>query len=328
MTPVGWGFLGAGFVASRALAPAVHTVSDASLVAVAARDIERGRRLEPDRAYGSYRAVLENPSVEVVYISLTNEAHVSWVLESLAAGKHVLCEKPLGLTATEVELMVEAAERHGRLLVEAVSCRWHPRTRRAEALLRSGAIGEVTSVAASFCFDGVPAGNYRLEPRRGGGALYDVGCYAISAAVWATGGAAAGNVVGQARLGPTGVDLTTEAEFDLGAARITIRASIDDPPDQELAIRGQRGEITLGGPPESDAFTSWHARSRLIVHGEEARIESFAACDPYALMVEAVSQAIRGEDQFLVTSAESHAVARILDSVSEETLRAGTRDTR
>ncbi len=190
--PVGWGFLGAGYIARAALAPAVHSADGAALVAAGARDIARAAALGPrGAAYGSYDEVLADPSVEAVYIALANDDHLPWAERALAAGKHVLCEKPLGLTAAEVRQMAATARAADRLLVEASWNRWHPRTRRAEALLRSGAIGAVRRVEAGFTFAGVAEDNYRLDPARGGGALYDVGCYATAAALWATGFTAA-----------------------------------------------------------------------------------------------------------------------------------------
>jgi len=316
MTPVRWGFLGAGFIASRALAPAVHSVDAAELVGAAARDVDRAARLGPARAFADYRTVLDDPDVDVVYVALANDAHLPWVLAALEAGKHVLCEKPLGLTASEVEQMTSAAQRHSLLLVEAFWYRWHPRTRRAEALVRSGAIGDVTEVDAQFCFSGVDDDNYRLDPTRGGGARYDVGGYTVDAAVWAAGSPTVGPVRARARLGPTGVDLTTEAEFRSAGAQVKVRASIDDAPRQQLCVTGSLGRINFGSDAEADAFTSWLAPSGLLVDGPGSRVESFAPCDPYALMVEAVGRAVRGGDAFLVTPEESLAVAQILDVIA------------
>ncbi len=262
--------------------------------------------------YGDYAALLADPDVDAVYISLTNEAHAPWSIAALSAGKHVLCEKPLGLTATEVDAMASAASAAGRILVEASWYRWHPRVRLAASLVRDGAIGDVRHVAAGFTFDGRLDGNYRLEPARGGGALYDVGCYAVSAALWAFGGAPVGEVVARQRVGPTGVDLATEAvlSFDTGDAQI--RVGISEPPKQWLIVTGERGEIELPGAP----YTSWVSDETVLMvsDGEGTRRLPVAAVDAYRLMVEEVSSAIADGDGWLLPLVESRATAAVLDA--------------
>ncbi|HYN75561.1 MAG TPA: Gfo/Idh/MocA family oxidoreductase, partial [Candidatus Limnocylindria bacterium] len=133
-TPVRWGFLGAGFVASQALGPAVHAAEGAVLQVVGSRDVSRARALGPARAETSYQAVCDAQDVDVVYVALPNDDHQRWVCAALKAGKHVLCEKPLGLDAADVATMSAAAAAADRMLVEAAWNRWHPRTRRAQIL--------------------------------------------------------------------------------------------------------------------------------------------------------------------------------------------------
>ncbi|MSZ55189.1 MAG: gfo/Idh/MocA family oxidoreductase, partial [Actinobacteria bacterium] len=124
---VNWGFLGAGFVASRGLAPAVHAATGAHLYSVASRDAARSATLEPEMVHQSYSALLEDNRIDVVYISLSNSQHLEWVTKALQAGKHVVCEKPLGMNAMETRSMFDCAAQNGRLLIEAVWGRWHPR---------------------------------------------------------------------------------------------------------------------------------------------------------------------------------------------------------
>ena len=334
MNPVRFGFLGAGWIAHRALAPAVHAADGARLQAVAARDAARAGELAPaGRTYADYRAVLDDPEVDVVYISLSNEAHRPWTLEALEAGKHVLCEKPLGLDAAEVSQMLAAAKAADRLLVEAFWYRWHPRTRRLEQLLRQGALGPVQQVEAEFCFDGGDdprmAGNFRLDPARGGGGLYDVGCYAISAAHLALGPDLAVERA-QARFGPTGVDLaatvwltagstdpTTDATAEPTAeptGRAEVRCGIAEPDRQGLRVAGVAAAVDFA---TGEAFTSWHQASSLTISTPDGavRVEEFAPVDPYRLMVEAVASRVRGEDAYLVGDGHSRQVATTLDAV-------------
>ncbi len=312
---VRWGFLGAGRIATDALGPAVRSASGAALQAVAARDLGRAAALEPDgRSYADYSALLDDDRVEAVYISLHNGGHLPWTLRALAAGKHVLCEKPLGGTAAEVDQMVAAAERADRLLVEATWYRWHPRTRRALALLDD--LGPARQVRADFCFGNVPDGDFRLDPARGGGALADVGCYAVSAAAAFLRADDFAVDRADVRLGPTGVDLAAAAELVGGTGRATVRCGIDEIERQGVSIDCDGGTLELVAPP----FTSWHDPALLrITSGVRAagleRVERFDDVNAYQVMVEAVSARIRGADAWLLPLVDSRTVAATLDAI-------------
>ena len=309
--PIRWGFLGAGYVASRGMAPAMHAADGAVLQAVGARDATRAAVLEPAGPVGSYAEICARDDVDAVYVSLPNNDHLHWVQVALEAGKHVLCEKPLGMDAAEVAVMRAAADQSGRLLVEAAWNRWHPRTRRLDELVAP--ITGQREVRAWFTFPGVPADNYRLDPARGGGALLDVGCYAVAASLAAL-GAGAVDVSGVERhRGPTGVDLTTSAilTHPNGSARIT--ASFERPEAQGLIIESPGLTVEFGG----QAFTTWREPCTLrVVQDGDTRDEQFAACDPYQLMIEAVSARIRGEDAWVLPLDTSEAVAATLDAIA------------
>ena len=282
--------------------------------AVAARDVDRGRTLAPaGPVYGDYAELLADPDVDAVYVSLTNEAHAQWSVAALVAGKHVLCEKPLGLNVGEVDAMSAAAIAADRILVEASWYRWHPRVRLAADLVRDGAIGRVRHVAAGFTFDGQLDRNYRLDPARGGGALYDVGCYAVSAARWAFGGGEVREVVARQRIGPTGVDLATEAILSFDDGEAEIRVGISEPPKQWLVITGDRGEIELPG----SSYTSWvdDETVLLVSDGTGTRRIPVPAIDAYRVMVEEVSAVIASSGAgWLLPLAESRATAAVLDA--------------
>lgn len=312
MTPVRWGFLGAGMVARAALGPAVHAADNAALQAVGARDIERARALGPESAYEGYEAVLADNRVEAVYIALSNELHLPWTVAALRAGKAVLCEKPLGLTAAEVREMAAVADASGRLLVEASWYRWHPRVRLAQQ--RLGEIGPVRQVSAGFGFDGSLAGNYRLDPARGGGALYDVGCYAVSACLWAVGQGRPADVTARATYGPTGVDLVTEAvlTWESGASA-QVQAGIAGSVGQWLVVTGERGEIELRDAP----YTSWRddATELWVSDGRRTDRVPVPATDAYRVMVEQVSSVLRGGPGWVLPVAESLETAAVLDAI-------------
>ena len=315
MTPVRWGFLGAGGIA-RVLASAVTAADGAVLLAAGARDVERARALEPVTAYGSYDEVLADESVEAVYVALSNDLHLPWTVAALRSGKDVLCEKPLGLTAPEVDEMAAVSRETGRRVVEASWYRWHPRVRLAQSSLPR--IGPVRHVAAGFTFGGQLDGNYRLDVARGGGALYDVGCYAVSACLWAVGRGLPDDVVARSELGPTGVDLDTRAILtwsptaDHPGAEAEVHAGISTGEGQWLVVRGDDGEIELRDAP----FTSWRDDDTelWLSDGTSTERVPVPAADPYVRMIEEVSSVLRGGSGWVLPVEESRQTAAVLDA--------------
>lgn len=308
---VRWGFIGAGYVASRAMGPAVHAANGAILHAVASRDAKRSAELEPVVVHQSYRALIDDPNVDAVYISLTNVQHKEWVVAALEAGKHVLCEKPLAMNAEEVRTMQAVAERHQRLLVEAVWTRWQPRMKRMAEVVRRGDLGEPSSISTAFTFQGDLTGNYRSQPEMGGGALLDVGCY--QAHLWLmlleeSVDFSIDNVV--TVTGATGIDLTTSAEVVLNKSiRADALCSFDMAPQQRITVNGTAASMRTG---DGEAFTLWKSDATLII-GDT--VEKFAPDDAFALMVEDVSAAVRGESNNVFPAPSSLRAAEILDSI-------------
>jgi len=314
MSATRWGLLGAGWIARRAIAPAMHSAHGTVLEVVAARDLARARALGPRRAaVDDYARVIEDPGIDAVYIALSNDGHLPWARRALEAGKAVLCEKPLGRTAEESRLLRSIAEATDTLLVEATWNLWHPRTARAAALVASGALGTITGVRGSFVFDGVEEGNYRLDPERGGGALLDVGTYPLTGAAWATRGSDIAIESVEVVPGGRGVDLTTVASLTLGGVPVHVRASFIETGFESLVIEGELGVIEFTG---NDAYTSWMQPSTLrVLDRDGERVEHFAPVDPYRLMIEQTSRAIRGQDCWLPDPRWSLAVADAMDAI-------------
>jgi xylose dehydrogenase (NAD/NADP) len=279
---VRWGFIGAGFVATQALAPAVHAGSLAVLQAAAAREQRRADALEPvGFSSTDYRHVLNHEDVDVVYISLTNDVHLEWILEALDSGKHVVCEKPLTLNAGQAQAAFDAARAADRLLVEAAWTQWHPRTRRLDGLIGEGTLGGIRQITAEFTFEGVPPGNYRRDAARGGGALLDVGTRAV---------------------------LVSD-----GGAEAHVLASFLDPEHQALRLLTESAQVTLSAP----AFTSWRQPCSLeLQEGGRVWSETFATCDAYEVMVNDVSRRILGDpDSFVVGAEETLRCLRVMDLI-------------
>ena len=313
---VNWGFLGAGFVASRGLAPAVHASRGADLYAVASRDEQRSATLEPQKVHASYDELLADERVDAVYISLSNSQHIEWVTKSLEAGKHVLCEKPLGLNANETAAMFDVATRNERLLIEAVWGRWHPRFARIVDLVTTGSIGDIQHIETAFTFTSEMTDNYRLSPLMGGGALLDVGCYQAHAWVALTNGATEFSITELARtVGPTGIDLTTDVNVQINT-NVTAHAvsSFALPSNQQFIVRGNEGQISTAA---GESFTTWNEASSLLVNDV---LEEFPITNAFVEMVENVSRVLDGDDGWIVSAADSIRVAQILDTIAATAL--------
>jgi predicted dehydrogenase len=282
------------------------------LYAVASRDEQRSATLEPERVHASYEDLLADERVDAVYISLSNSQHLEWVTKSLEAGKHVLCEKPLGLNATETEAMFASAAASDRLLIEAVWGRWHPRFSRMVEVAASGAIGSIEHIETTFTFTSEMTDNYRLNPLMGGGALLDVGCYQAHAWVALANGAKDVVIDELSRtIGPTGVDLTTDVSVRINNS-ITAHSvsSFALPSQQQFIVQGTSGRMRTG---IGESFTTWNEASSLHINDV---VEEFAITNAFVEMVENVSRVIEGEEGWIVPSADSIRVAHILDSIA------------
>jgi len=306
-----WGFLGASWVASTALVPAVAAAKNATLYAVASRDPERSLALGPTRVHATYDDLISDPDVDAIYISLANHLHLEWATKALNAGKHVLCEKPLATSQVEAKIMAGAATANDKLLVEAIWTRWHPRFERVVELVNAGDIGELQSIDSAFTFPATFEDNYRLVPEMGGGSLLDVGPY--QAHVWAALAPKSLEFVIQsavANIGPTGIDLTTEVTATVAETlQVSALTSFEQDEKQSLTIFGASGNIEF---PLGQAFTSWKEASSLKI-GDH--VENFAPVDPFTLMIEAMGNRIEGEPVWLPSMRESLWVMDMLDRI-------------
>jgi len=309
--PVRWGIISTAHI-NRLVIPGATASPKVDLIGVASRDQARADAYAGEwaigRAHGSYEALLADPDIEAVYISLPNNLHVEWSIRSLEAGKHVLCEKPLSRRAAEVEAAFDAAERADRVLSEAFMYRHNPQTKRLKSLVDGGAIGELRLVRASFSFGLYDEQNIRLRPELDGGALMDVGCYCVSGSRLLAGEPE--TAYARAWHGPSGTDWVVGATlgfradvigvFDCGTA-LTDR--------DELEVVGSEGSLFLDDP--------WHARQpgiELRRDGSVERIETERA-DSYQLELENVSDAIRGEAELLLGRDDAVAQARALEAL-------------
>ena len=310
---VNWGFIGAGVVATKALAPAVRSARNANLYAVASRDISRALNLSPSCVYDNYDELINDPKVEAIYISLPNNVHASIASRALMAGKAVLCEKPLTMNYQESEELVRVAKASNSLLVEAIWFRWHPRLIKACEQIAAGVIGEITQIDAAFTYVNNNKGNYRFDPALGGGALLDLGPYPLHLIASLFGSEARVELLeANQDIGPSGVDLvTTGSALINGSVRFNFNLSFVGQLSQEITISGSKGKIKF---LEGQAFTNWNEPSTLLVNDE---IYSFESVDAYQLMVEAVSDVILGKPAWIPPHSESLFVMGLIDQIRE-----------
>ena len=308
---VNWGFIGAGVVATKALAPAVRSARNANLYAVASRDISRALNLSPSCVYDNYDELINDPKVEAIYISLPNNVHASIASRALIAGKAVLCEKPLTMNYQESEELVRVAKASNSLLVEAIWFRWHPRLIKACEQIKAGVIGEITQIDAAFTYVNNNKGNYRFDPALGGGALLDLGPYPLHLIASLFGSEARVELLkANQDIGPSGVDLvTTGSALINGSVRFNFNLSFVGQLSQEISISGSKGKIKF---LEGQAFTNWNEPSTLLVNDE---IYSFESVDAYQLMVEAVSDVILGKPAWIPPHSESLFVMGLIDQI-------------
>ncbi len=291
-----WGILGCAAIAEKAFIPAILKSDQAELLGLASRHPKKARfwaeKFGFKKAYGSYEELLSDPEIEAVYNPLPNHLHHPYSIEALRSGKHVLCEKPLALTAAEVEEMFAEAEKNKRLLMEAFMYRFHPQLVRTEELLRAGVIGEPRLVrsAFTFIFDR-DRYNYRWFPEMGGGALYDVGCYTINAARLVF-QAEPDEIIARAHLDETtGVDLTTSLLcLFSGHRQALLTCSFELEFQSSLEISGTEGRIYLGR-----AFSAKNFETEIqLTRGQKTELIKFEPADQFLLMIDHFCLAARG----------------------------------
>jgi predicted dehydrogenase len=300
---------------NRKFLPGAREAAGVNVLAVASRSEDAAGRYAREqgipRAYGSYEALLADPDIEAVYISLPNALHIEWTVRALEAGKHVLCEKPLSRRAGEVERAFDVAEREGRLLMEGFMYRHNPQTHRLVQLVSDGAIGPLRMIRAAFSFSLAEGPNVRLSAALDGGALMDVGCYCVNAARLIAAGelrrvsgaqVIGGEEVDVAFAGTLGFDGGVLAHFDSG---------IDMAPRGELEVVGESGVLYLGDP--------WHCLDPVIELRRPGRaVERIQVerIDSYRLEAENFSAAIRGEAPPLLGREDAVAQARAIEALS------------
>jgi len=289
---VNWGILGASNFALKSMAPAIHAAPRGRFAALATRDPDRAAPFSafaPDlRVHASYDALIADPQIDAVYIPLPNTLHVDWTLKAIDAGKHVLCEKPLAMAATEFDPVIAARDASDLVVAEAFMIVHHPQWHHTRDLIRDGAIGALVRAEAAFTYDNRDGANIRNRPETGGGSLPDIGVYTIGGVRFATGQEpeAAEHIHIRRE---NGVEVTAEACLRFPGFRLHSLTSMRMFPRQEVVLHGEEGLIRLTAPFNPGSYGD--AAVELVKAGQVTQTTRFTAARQYEAQVEAFNAA-------------------------------------
>ncbi|MEO8304539.1 MAG: Gfo/Idh/MocA family oxidoreductase [Betaproteobacteria bacterium] len=320
MKKVIWGVLSTAKIGRERVLPGMKKSSLLEIRAIASRDEARARRtadgLGIPKAYGSYDALLADPEIEAIYNPLPNHLHVPLTLQAVAAGKHVLCEKPIALTAHEALELRAAA---GKVLIaEAFMVRFHPQWLRARELVREGRIGTLRAVQMFFGYNNVDPGNVRNKADIGGGGLYDIGCYAIVAGRFFLAAEPTRGIALIDRDPTFRTDRLTSALLDFGdGRRLDFSVSTQVAPYQRIQLCGTKGRIELPIPVNAPqgAATRIFIDDCSSLDGAGIVTETLPESDQYQLQGEAFSRAVRGEIALPYGVEDAIANMRVIDAL-------------
>jgi predicted dehydrogenase len=299
LTPVRWGVLGASRFALNVSLPGMKKGALTELRALASRDLVKARAgaeaLGIPKAYGSYDELLADPDIEAVYNPLPNHLHVEWTVRAARAGKHVLCEKPIALDAQEAQTLLAVQRETGMIISEAFMVRSHPQWHQAKAWVEGGRIGDLVAVQTAFSYFNRDATNIRNRKDVGGGALYDIGCYAVNTSRYLFGREPRRAVALIERDPEFGTDRLISGMLDYGGAHLTFYCSTQAVPYQRVNAFGTKGrieiEIPFNAPANQPCKIFLDDGSTL--NGSSAQATVFPVVDQYSLQSEAFSRAIR-----------------------------------
>lgn len=319
---VRWGVLGVAAIATKKVIPAMQQASNLEIVAIASRDADRAARAADElgipKYYGSYQELLDDPDIDAVYIPLPNNLHAEWTIRAAKAGKHVLCEKPLAMTAAEAATMVIACEHAGVHLMEAFMYRLHPQWVEARELVAAGRIGELRAIDAVFAYHNVDPANIRNVAEYGGGALMDIGCYPINVARMMFGAEPTGVHAVMRRDPDFGTDMLTSALLDFDGRQASFICSTQLEPAQRVDLYGSEGrlrvEIPFNIPPDRPTRLIYNAGGNPPVAPGTEIIE-VPATDQYRVQGELFSAAVQGQAEVPTPPADAIANMTVIDHV-------------
>jgi len=325
---VRWGILSTAAIGTKQVIPAIQAASNCEVVGIASRNFDRGTevadRLGIPVAYGSYEKLLAVKDIDAVYIPLPNHLHREWTIKAARAGKHVLCEKPLALTSAGAQEMVDVCEAAGVTLMEAFMYRLHPSWVKVREMVSSGAIGALCSVQTRFAYFNDNPANIRNQLKTGGGALMDIGCYAINVSRMLFGGEPTRVQASIRRHPDFGTDVVTSALLDFGEGQASFVVSTQAEPDQRVHLLGSDGrieiEIPFNTPPGREARI-------FLTRGGDPPAEpdtvtiTFPPTNQYTVQAEQFARAILDDTPVPTPPADGVANMRVIEQIVEAAAR-------
>jgi predicted dehydrogenase len=315
MKKIRWGVLGAAKIATVKVIPAMQQGTLSEVTGLASRELSRAQEaagpLGIAKAYGSYEELLADPDIDAIYNPLPNHLHVPWTIRAAEAGKHVLCEKPIALTAEEAKQLLAVRDRTGVKIGEAFMVHTHPQWLRAIEILKSGEIGRLRGFNFVFSYNNRDPKNIRNRADIGGGALMDIGCYPIHTSRWVF-GEEPKRVVSLIERDPDfGTDRLTSAILDFPGGHAVFTCSTQASSFQRAMILGDAGRIEIEVPVNAPPDTP----NRIFVHTTELRTETFPVLDQYTIQGDAFSRAILENGDVPVSLEDAVANMRVIDGL-------------
>jgi predicted dehydrogenase len=321
MNKIRWGVLGAAKIARTKVIPAMQRAQEGEVTALASRSLETARAaaaaLGIPKAHGSYEELLADPDIDAVYIPLPNHLHVPWSIKAAEAGKHVLCEKPIALSAEEARTLVAARDRTGVIIQEAFMVRTHPQWLAVREEVRGGRLGELRAIQMAFSYFNRDPQNVRNQAGIGGGGLMDIGCYPIVLSRFLFEAEPVRVIASMDRDPEFGTDRLTSALLEFPRGQSVFTCSTQLVPYQRTQVLGTRGrievEIPVNAPPDQPCRILFDDGRDALGTGIESR--SFAVCDQYALQADEMARLIREGGKPPIPLEDSVANMMVIDAL-------------
>jgi predicted dehydrogenase len=318
---VRWGILGAANIAIKKVIPSMQAGQYCEITAIASRDLEKAKQSASDlgipRFYGSYEDLLADPEIEAVYVPLPNNLHVEWTIKAAEAGKHVLCEKPIGLSANEVRKLIEARDKTGVKIQEAFMVRTHPKWIAVRELIRNERIGNLETITGFFSYFNDDATNIRNKAELGGGALMDIGCYCINISrfIFDDEPKRVSSLIQRDQ--STGIDKLTSAILDFSDGHTTFTCSTQLVPFQRMQFFGTKGRIEVQIPFNipMESTTRIFIDDGSDFSGQNIETIEFPAADSYTIQGDLFSRAIRENSDQAISLEDSFNNMAVIDAV-------------
>ena len=315
-----WGVLGASKLAVEKVIPAMADHESFEVNAIASRDLEKAKavaeRLFVPRYFGSYEELIQDPDIDIVYIPLPNDLHVEYILRCIEAGKHVLCEKPLALKATDIDRLIQARDKHQVKVGEAFMVKTHPQWIKAKELVQSGSLGKVSLVHGFFSYYNVKPENIRNKPEHGGGAIWDIGCYPVFTSRMVLGEEPTRLVASMEFDSTFGTDKLASVIMEFPSARVVFSVSTQLVPYQRMQFFGDQKELEIRIPFNAPPDRPCEIR---IASGDIFRENfeniHFDTCNQYRIQAEAFTKAVVEDSEVPVTLEDAKANAKVLEAI-------------